>query len=83
MEVTFVAEAGRTRLTIVQSGFPTAEVRDGFAEGRASILDGLGCAVAPRVTGSSMTVGHHPPGRAASGSGWRCWPFRACYTLWT
>ena len=52
MEVTFVAEDhGRTRLTIVQSGFPTAEVREEFTDGWASILDGLGRAVAARVTG--------------------------------
>jgi len=49
MEVTFVEEDGRTRLTIVQSGFPTAEVRDEFAGGWPSILDGLGRVVAARV----------------------------------
>ena len=53
MEVTVVAEGGRTRLTIVQSGFPTAEARDEFAGGWASILDGLGRAIAARVTGRS------------------------------
>jgi uncharacterized protein YndB with AHSA1/START domain len=51
MEVTFEAEDGRTRLTIVQSGYPTAEVRDEFTDGWASILDGLGRALAARVTG--------------------------------
>ena len=49
MEVTFVEKDGRTRLTIVQSGFPTAEVRDEFAGGWPSILDGLGRVVAARV----------------------------------
>jgi hypothetical protein len=53
MEVTFVEQDGRTRLTIVQSGFPTAETRDEFADGWASILDGLGRAVAARVTDRS------------------------------
>jgi len=53
MEVTFVEEDGRTRLTIVQSGFPTAEVRDEFAGGWPSILDGLGRVVAARVTDRS------------------------------
>jgi uncharacterized protein YndB with AHSA1/START domain len=50
MEVTFVEEDGRTRLTIVQSGFPTAEVRDEFAGGWPSILDGLERVVAARAT---------------------------------
>ena len=53
MEVIFQEQDGRTRLTIVQSGFPTAEVRDEFAGGWASILDGLGRAVAARVTDRS------------------------------
>jgi uncharacterized protein YndB with AHSA1/START domain len=49
MEVTFEEEDGRTRLTIVQSGFPTPELRDEFADGWPSILDGLGRVVATRV----------------------------------
>jgi uncharacterized protein YndB with AHSA1/START domain len=53
MEVTFAEEDRRTRLTIVQSGFPTAEVRDEFTQGWASIVDGLGRTVAARVTGRS------------------------------
>jgi len=53
MEVTFVEEDGRTRLTLVQSGFPTAEIRDEFASGWPSILDGLGRVVAARATGRS------------------------------
>ena len=53
MEVTFVEEDGRTRLTIVQSGFPTAEVRDEFAGGWPTILDGLGRVVAARATDRS------------------------------
>ncbi len=40
---------GRTRVTIVQGGFPAARVRDEFAGGWGSILDGLGSAVAGRV----------------------------------
>ena len=46
MQVTFQAEGGRTRLTIVQSGFPTPGLRDEFADGWAGILDGLGRVVA-------------------------------------
>ena len=53
MEVAFVEEDGGTRLTIVQSGFPTAEARDDFVGGWPSILDGLGRAVAARVTDRS------------------------------
>lgn len=41
MEVTFEEEAGRTRLTIVQRGFPTPERREEFAGGWSSILDRL------------------------------------------
>jgi uncharacterized protein YndB with AHSA1/START domain len=52
MQVTFEEEGGRTRLTIVQSGFPTAERRDEFAGGWPSILDGLGRAVSARIAGS-------------------------------
>jgi len=43
----------RTRMTIKQCGFPAAGVRDQFARGGASILDGLGCAVDARVTDRS------------------------------
>lgn len=41
MEVTLESEGGKTRMTIVQSGFPSTELRDGFADGWAGILDGL------------------------------------------
>jgi uncharacterized protein YndB with AHSA1/START domain len=49
MEVTFEEEDGRTRLSIVQSGFPTPEPRDEFAGGWASVLDGLGRVVTARA----------------------------------
>lgn len=42
MEVTFEAEAGQTRMTIVQRGFPTADVREEHGGGWVSILDALG-----------------------------------------
>jgi Activator of Hsp90 ATPase homolog 1-like protein len=51
MEVTFQQEHGRTRMTILQRGFPTAEHRDEFARGWPSILDGLGRVVSTRVAG--------------------------------
>ena len=41
MQVTFEPEDGKTRMRIVQSGFPTAEMRDEYASGWASILDAL------------------------------------------
>jgi uncharacterized protein YndB with AHSA1/START domain len=49
MQVTFQEEGGRTRLTIVQSGFPTPGLRDEFVGGWAGILDGLGRVVAARA----------------------------------
>jgi len=52
MEVTFEEEDGGTRMTIVQRGFPTAGLRDDFAGGWPSILDGLGRVVATRVAGA-------------------------------
>jgi uncharacterized protein YndB with AHSA1/START domain len=51
MEVTFQKEYGRTRMTILQRGFPTAERRDEFADGWPSILDGLGRVVSARAAG--------------------------------
>jgi hypothetical protein len=41
------------RITIVQGGLPADGVRDEFAGGWASILDGLGRAVAATVTDRS------------------------------
>jgi uncharacterized protein YndB with AHSA1/START domain len=49
MQVTFQEEGGRTRLTIIQSGFPTPGLRDEFAGGWAGILDGLGRVIAARA----------------------------------
>jgi uncharacterized protein YndB with AHSA1/START domain len=52
LEVTFEEEApGRTRLTIVQRGFPTRRLRDEIGEGWPSILDGLGRVVAAGAAG--------------------------------
>ena len=52
LEVTFEEEApGRTRLTILQRGFPTTALRDEIAGGWPSILDGLGRVVAARSPG--------------------------------
>jgi uncharacterized protein YndB with AHSA1/START domain len=52
MEVTFQEEQGRTRMTIVQRGFPTADLRDEFAGGWPSILDGLWRVVTARIASS-------------------------------
>ena len=52
LEVTFEEEApGRTRLTIVQRGFPTTGLRDELAGGWPDVLDGLGRVVAARTAG--------------------------------
>lgn len=52
LEVTFEEEApGRTRLTIVQRGFPTTGLRDEIAGGWSEVLDGLGRVVAARTGG--------------------------------
>jgi uncharacterized protein YndB with AHSA1/START domain len=41
-EVTFEEQAGKTRMTVVQRGFPTAEVRDYFASTAwANVLEAL------------------------------------------
>jgi uncharacterized protein YndB with AHSA1/START domain len=48
--VTFTETAGgRTRLTVVQSGFPAAGLRDEFTDGWGGILAGLARAVAART----------------------------------
>jgi uncharacterized protein YndB with AHSA1/START domain len=49
MEVLFEPAGGGTRLTVIQRGFPTAMLRDEFAGGWPSILDGLGRVVAARA----------------------------------
>jgi uncharacterized protein YndB with AHSA1/START domain len=51
MLVTFEEEDGRTRLTIVQSDFPSDKLRDEIAGGWPSILDGLGRVAAARAAG--------------------------------
>ena len=52
VEVTFEEESGKTRLAIVQRGFPTAERRDEFTGGWASILEELRRVVTARATSS-------------------------------
>ena len=53
MEVTVREQDGRTRMTIKQGGFLAAGVWDEFAGDWASILGGLGRAVAARVADRS------------------------------
>jgi uncharacterized protein YndB with AHSA1/START domain len=48
-QVSFDADDGQTRVTIVQSGFPTAELRDEFLDGWGGILGGLRRVVATRM----------------------------------
>lgn len=54
VDVLFEEENGRTRMTIVQSRFPTAELRDDFAGGWGGVLDGLVRVVKARVTGTGF-----------------------------
>jgi uncharacterized protein YndB with AHSA1/START domain len=42
MQVTLESEGGRTRMTIVQRGFPTAQIGEEYRTGWSSILDALG-----------------------------------------
>jgi uncharacterized protein YndB with AHSA1/START domain len=66
MEVRFEAEEdGRTRLVILQRGFPNRELRDELADGWPSILDGLARVVAARSAGAAGLRG----GRAARPGG--------------
>jgi uncharacterized protein YndB with AHSA1/START domain len=48
--VTFEAESAGTRMRLLQRGFPTAEMRDGYGTGWAGILDGLERAARARTT---------------------------------
>ena len=58
VEVRFEEEpGGRTRLTILQTGFPTRRLRDEIAGGWPSILDGLARVVGARPPGASGTRG--------------------------
>jgi uncharacterized protein YndB with AHSA1/START domain len=49
--ITFEDQDGKTLLTIVQSGFETAEDRDSFESGAPEFLDALQKVVAARVAG--------------------------------
>lgn len=48
-QVSFDEDHGQTRVTIVQSRFPTAELRDEFLDGWRGILGALGRVVATRA----------------------------------
>jgi uncharacterized protein YndB with AHSA1/START domain len=52
LEITFEEENGKTRMTIVQSGFPTAEARDDFEGGWSGTLERLERVVHAQVSGS-------------------------------
>jgi len=51
MEVTFQEQDGRTRMTIVHTGFPSAELRDDHQSGWPGFLDRLERVVDARVAG--------------------------------
>jgi uncharacterized protein YndB with AHSA1/START domain len=63
VEAAFEQELGRTRLTIAQRGFPTAALRDEYAAGWASILEGLG-----RIVGSHPSASLPATRRGHEGS---------------
>jgi uncharacterized protein YndB with AHSA1/START domain len=68
MEVRFEEEqGGRTRLIILQRGFPTRELRDQLAGGWPSILDGLGRVVAARAGGLRGGRAARPGGPGTAG----------------
>jgi len=68
MEVRFEEEqGGRTRLIILQRGFPTRELRDQLAGGWPSILDGLGRVVAVRAGGLRGGRAARPGGPGTAG----------------
>jgi hypothetical protein len=41
VEITFVKQGDGTRLSLVQKGFPSADVRDDFAGGWPGVFDAL------------------------------------------
>ncbi len=51
VEVSFELEGRRTRVRVVQSHFPTAELRDEFREGWGSIIGQLERVVRARSSG--------------------------------
>ena len=51
MEVTFEEQDGRTRMTILHTGFPSAELRDDHQSGWPGFLDRLERVVDARVAG--------------------------------
>jgi len=56
VEITFEGQDGKkTHMTLVQTGYPTAEMRDDFTSGWSAILDALERVVAERVSGSGSS----------------------------
>ena len=53
VQVSFEPENGKTRIRIVQRGFPSPELRDSFESGWRSILEGLAHGVGARVGGAN------------------------------
>jgi uncharacterized protein YndB with AHSA1/START domain len=51
-EVVFRGVEGRTHLALLQTGFPTAEMRDDFTGGWSDILDALDGVVVARTSGA-------------------------------
>lgn len=51
VEITFEEQEGKTRMSLVQTGYPTAEMRDDFTRGWSDIFDELARVVAARTEG--------------------------------
>jgi uncharacterized protein YndB with AHSA1/START domain len=56
IDVTFEIEGDKTRVTVVQRGFPTDELRDSFTDGWASALDELGRVAHAKAIGHARTT---------------------------
>ena len=68
-EVSFDEHDGKTRMTVVQSGFPTAEVRDYFqTTAWAGALEALDTYVRSRITGRPVNTSDKESNRSEEGS---------------
>ena len=53
MEITFELENGKTLMTLLQTGYPTASMRDTYEGGWSGVFDALAGVVAERTAGST------------------------------
>jgi uncharacterized protein YndB with AHSA1/START domain len=68
-EVWFREQDGKTRMTVVQSGFPTAEIRDYFqTTAWAGALEALDTYVRSRTASRTVSTADHESNRSKEGS---------------